>query len=295
MRSVLVVRAGPLALVQDHGRPGFAHLGVPPSGALDRPALDLANRLVGNPPETAGIEAVLGGVRLRASSPCMVAVTGAEARVRLGSSDVAFGSPVRLSPGDELRVGTPGSGLRCYLAVSGGVAVPPELGSRSTDVLSGIGPEPLADGVELPLGEEGGVGSDGRDAPADRDPGDAPDGPMDGPVELPVTMGPREDWFVDGSGQLAGGEWTVSPASNRIGVRLDGTELRRAEGRTGELPTEPVITGAVQVPPSGRPLVFLNDHPTTGGYPVIGVVHPDALPLLAQARPGRAIRLRPVR
>jgi allophanate hydrolase subunit 2 len=151
---VVVLRTGPLALVQDHGRPGFAHLGVPPSGALDQPALDLANQLVGNPPGAAGIEAVLGGVALRARSPCLVAVTGAAAKVRLGSSEVPFGGAVRLMPGDVLRVGTPRTGLRCYLALSGGIALPPELGSRSTDVFSTIGPPPLAAGDELPLGDD---------------------------------------------------------------------------------------------------------------------------------------------
>ena len=283
MRSVTVLRAGPLALVQDRGRPGYAHLGVPPSGAVDQPALAMANRLVGNPAAAAGIEAVLGGVTLRAGCRCLAAVTGAVTTVRLGRSDVPFGAVVPLSPGDELRIGTPRDGLRCYLALSGGIAVPAELGSRSTDVLSGIGPAPLADGDELPLGAV---------PPATAEPARPP--PEDGggrAVELPVLLGPRDDWFTDAADQLETGEWTMSPTSNRIGVRLDGTGLRRAAGRGAELATEPVVTGAVQVPPSGQPLIFLNDHPTTGGYPVIAVVLPDALPLLAQARPGCAVRL----
>ena len=303
-----MVRAGPQALVQDHGRPGFAHLGVPPSGALDRPALDLANRLVGNPADAAGIEAVLGGVTLRASCPCLVAVTGAPVRVRRAGTDVDFGTAVPLSPGDELRVGTPRSGLRCYLAVSGGIAVPAELGSRSTDVLSGIGPAPLSDGDELPLGavpaplpprhkstDGASVGSKTRHKSTYGGDGEQGGGGGKGhgaDITLPVVLGPRDDWFADAAGQLAGAAWTVSPTSNRIGVRLDGTPLRRATSGRGELPTEPVVTGAVQVPPNGQPVIFLNDHPTTGGYPVVAVVLPDALPLLAQARPGTPLRLR---
>jgi biotin-dependent carboxylase-like uncharacterized protein len=287
VRSVTVLRAGPQALVQDRGRPGFAHLGVPPSGAVDLPALTSANRLVGNPPGAAGIEAVLGGLALRAGCPCLVAVTGASARVRLGSSEVRFGTAVRLSAGDELRVGTARTGLRCYVAISGGVAVPAELGSRSTDVLSGIGPAPLSDGDELPLGDEPTAAPSARDEPA----GGA--GAREQPPELPVVLGPRDDWFCDAADQLAAGEWTVSAESNRIGVRLEGTRLRRAPDRDGELPPEPVVTGAVQVPPSGQPVIFLNDHPTTGGYPVIAVVHSDALSLLAQARPGSPLRLHP--
>lgn len=293
---ITVVRAGPLTTVQDLGRPGYAHLGVPPSGALDRPALDLANLLVGNQPGAAAIEALLGGVTLRAAGPCVVAVTGARVRVRLGASDIAFSSPVRLAAGDELRIGTPRAGLRCYLALSGGVDVAPELGSRSTDTLSALGPAPLSDGTVLPLGPaapDHDVTSHRRERGVTSSPDDS--GGTAGVIEVPVTVGPRERWFEEAAAQLDGGEWSVSPRSNRIGVRLEGTPLRRAGGAADELPTEPVITGAVQVPPSGQPLVFLNDHPTTGGYPVIAVVLPQALPLLAQARPGRRLRLRPVR
>lgn len=280
-----VLRCGPQALVQDRGRPGYAHLGVPPSGALDLPALEHANRLVGNPESAAGIEALLGGIALRAGSPCMVAVTGAVADLSTG----AWGAAVRLAVGDVLRVGTPTRGLRCYLAVSGGLAVPAALGSRSTDVLSGLGPAPLSAGDVLPLGSQGTMSArpPAGEAPTQQD----PPAPV---LELPVLLGPRDDWFHEPAVQLATGQWTVSPAGNRIGVRLHGTCLHRAQHlRDVELPTEPVVTGAVQVPPSGQPVIFLNDHPTTGGYPVVGVVPPQALPALAQARPGVTVRLAP--
>ncbi|GAA4431026.1 biotin-dependent carboxyltransferase family protein [Actinokineospora soli] len=282
MRAVTVLAGGPLALVQDLGRPGHAHLGVPPSGALDAPSLRLANRLVGNPEDAAGVECVLGGLRLRADTSCTVAVTGPAVPVSVDGRDAGSHTPLHLRAGQEVALGSPLSGLRNYVAVSGGIAVPAHLGSRSTDVLSGIGPDTLRPGDVLELGEVRGLPS-GADVVA---PVTAPDR-----LVVPVLLGPRDDWFADPADQLARAEWSVSPESNRVGVRLLGRALVRADATAGrELPSEGVVTGAVQVPASGRPVVFLADHPTTGGYPVIGVVLPQALPALAQARPGTRVR-----
>jgi biotin-dependent carboxylase-like uncharacterized protein len=282
---VTVLDTGPLALVQDLGRPGSGHLGVPPSGALDVPALRLANRLVGNPESAAGLEVLFGGLRLRADCSCTVAVTGPATPVAVNDRGRDSHAPVHLAPGDVLALGTPATGLRVYLGFAGGVAVPAELGSRSTDVLSGIGPAPLKAGDELPLGEPVGVPAGADEL-----------GPWPAPDELrvPVLLGPRDDWFDGASAQLAAGRWLVSPDSNRIGLRCNGPALRRVAALDGaELPSEPVVTGAVQVPASGRPVVFLADHPTTGGYPVIGVLPASALPALAQARPGTALLFEP--
>ncbi|WP_433274942.1 biotin-dependent carboxyltransferase family protein [Actinosynnema sp. CS-041913] len=278
-----MLRTGPQALVQDLGRPGNAHLGVPPSGALDQPSLRLANRLAGNPETAAGLEVLLGGLALRANASCTVAVTGPSAPVRVNGR--LRDSPCHLRPGDELAIGAPRHGLRCYLAVSGGIAVPPELGSRATDLLSGLGPAPLRPGDELPLGVPAGIPTGVDVLP-----------PVHVPDELavPVHLGPRDEWFDDPAVRLAEGRWTVSDRSNRVGVRLHGAALdRTASCRGRELPSEGLVTGAVQVPADGQPVVFLADHPTTGGYPVIGVVPPAALPLLAQARPGTRLRFRP--
>jgi biotin-dependent carboxylase-like uncharacterized protein len=286
MRTIAILAAGPQILVQDLGRPGFAHLGVPPSGALDAPALRLANRLVGNSESLAALEVLLGGLRLRAESSCVVAITGPSTSVTVDGRERGTHAPVHLAAGDELRIAQPVDGLRNYLAVNGGIAVDAELGSRSTDVLSGIGPAPVREGDVLPLGEPRGV-------PAGADQLAA----MSVPVELtlPVLLGPRDDWFDDPAAQLRAGSWRVSPESNRIGLRLTGPALRRADAFSGqELPSEPVVTGAVQVPANGRPVVFLADHPTTGGYPVIGVVPVPDLAALAQVRPGTAVLLRPV-
>lgn len=286
MRTIMIAATGPQVLVQDLGRPGFAHLGVPPSGALDGPALRLANRLVGNAESLAGLEVLLGGLRLRASSSCVVAVTGPSASVTVDGRQRGTHVPIYLSTGDELLLGPPGDGLRNYLAINGGIGVEAELGSRSTDVLSGIGPAAVRAGQELPLGEPQGpaVGADELAA-----------GAVPTELTLPVLLGPREDWFDDPAGQLRAGTWQVSTESNRIGSRLTGPALRRrAEYEGRELPSEPVVTGAVQVPANGRPVVFLADHPTTGGYPVLGVVPAEDLAVLAQLRPGTVVLLRPV-
>jgi biotin-dependent carboxylase-like uncharacterized protein len=283
-RAVTVLATGPLALVEDLGRAGNAHLGVPPSGALDEPALRLANRLVGNAESAAGIEVLLGGLRLRAECPCTVAVTGPAVPVTVSGRGRDSHAPVPLAPGEVLALGALATGLRNYVGVDGGVVVPAELGSRATDLLSGIGPALLRAGAVLPLGAPDGL------------PGGADElGPSPVPdvIELPVLLGPRDDWFTDPAAQLAAGRWQVSPDSNRIGLRTAGPALRRADRfADAELPSEPVVTGAVQVPASGRPVVFLADHPTTGGYPVIGVVPTVALPALAQARPGSTVTFR---
>ncbi|MDT7729128.1 MAG: hypothetical protein QOI21_5704 [Actinomycetota bacterium] len=285
MRAVEIVSPGPSALVQDLGRPGHGHLGVPPSGALDVPALKLANRLVGNRESAAGIESLLGGLKVRAQSSCTVAVTGPLVQVMLDGRDVGSHAPVFLRQGQTLMLGTPTTGLRCYLAFSGGIDVDPELGSRSRDVLSEIGPPPLCAGEILPLGLSRGVPT-GLDV--------LPTSPSPAELEVPILLGPRDDWF-ENLGALAG-PWTVTAESNRVGVRLAGTALARtAEFAGRELPSEGLVTGAIQLPPSGLPVVFLADHPTTGGYPVSAVVRRTSLPAFAQARPGTIVRFHPSR
>ncbi|MCM1975598.1 biotin-dependent carboxyltransferase family protein [Streptomyces sp. G1] len=284
LRGLEVVRAGALTTVQDLGRPGYAHLGVPRSGALDAGARALANRLLGNPPGAAVLETTLDGVGLRAvGGPMTVAVTGAPCAVRVCGRPVAWGSPVLLRAGAELEVGRAESGVRGYVAVRGGFAAPPVLGSRSTDLLSGLGPPVLTAGALLPVGTPGPDPVAGADAPA------APGPPSE--LVLPLLLGPRADWFTAESvtGRLLRATYRVSAASNRIGLRTEGPPLVRARG--GELPSEGMVLGAVQVPPDGQPVVFLADHPVTGGYPVVGVVPPGpALDAAAQARPGTPVR-----
>ncbi|MFL6105339.1 MAG: biotin-dependent carboxyltransferase family protein [Marmoricola sp.] len=280
-RALEVLGPGTLTTVQDLGRPGYAHLGVTRSGALDRPALRLANRLVGNEEGAAGLETTLDGVRFRARQSCRIAVTGGEAVVTVGGRPAAWGSAVPVPAGIEVTVGPAFRGLRSYVAAAGGIEVEAVLGSRSSDLLSGLGPAPLTVGMLLPLG------------PAGRAPDEAVALPRPLGTVLRLELGPREDWFTDEAlGSLDGSVYEVGPASNRIGLRLSGRPIERA--RSGELPTEPMVLGAVQVPPSGQPVVFLADHPTTGGYPVIAVVREADLPVCAQARPGDRLTLRVV-
>jgi biotin-dependent carboxylase-like uncharacterized protein len=284
MRSLEVLDPGRHALVEDLGRPGYAHLGVAPSGALDVSSLRLANRLVGNSSAAAGIEALLGGLSVRFTTSATVAVTGPPVSVVVDGRPFGSHVPVPVRAGQTLTLGTPSTGLRCYLAVSGGIAVEPVLGSRSRDVLSGIGPAPLSASDVLPLGSPTGIPT-GADVVV---PASAP-----GELVVPVTLGPRDDWLEDPAHGLSAW-WTVTSESNRVGLRLDGTALRRAaDYAEGELPSEGVVTGAIQVPPNGLPVVFLADHPTTGGYPVAAVVRAGSLSALAQARPGTRIRFHP--
>ncbi|MFJ7239774.1 biotin-dependent carboxyltransferase family protein [Streptomyces olivaceus] len=274
------VRSGALTTVQDAGRPGHAHLGVPRSGALDAPAMRLANRLLGNAPDTAVLETTLTGCALRPDRDVTAVVGGAYCPVTVGGRPAAWGAPVRVPAGSVLDVGAAVAGVRSYVAVAGGVAAEPVLGSRSTDLLSGLGPDPLRDGDVVA------VGTAPRQVPlpvAAPWPGPAPE------LVLPVRLGPRADWFSPAALRtLSSGAYRVSPHSNRIGLRMEGPPLQHAS--TGELPSEGMVLGAVQVPPDGHPVVFLNDHPTTGGYPVVAVVLEPALAAAAQAAAGTPVR-----
>lgn len=263
-----VLATGPLTTVQDHGRPGWAHLGVPPSGAADPRALALGNKLVGNDPGAAALEATLSGPRLRFRAAALVAVTGAETE--------ASNRPLEVGAGEVLELGRFLNGVRAYISVRGGIDVEPVLGSRSTDLLSGLGPPRLQEGDLLAIGREP------TTSPQDAE----PPPPLPLPLEpiLRLIPGPRDDWFAP---DALAGTWRVSPSSNRVGVRLEGPRIERV--RHEELLSEGVVTGALQVPPSGQPILLLNDHPTTGGYPVLGVVHADDLPLVGQLRPGQRL------
>jgi len=283
-----VLKPGLLTTVQDLGRYGHAHLGVPRSGALDIASLVLANRLVGNPDSAAGLETTLTGVSLRAEIPTAAAVTGAPAQVSVDGRPVEFGNPFQVAAGSVVRVGAATAGVRSYVAFAGGVTVAPVLGSRSTDTLSGLGPPPLRAGFVLPLGRT--ISDPLPTSLVDQVRGEPQD--HRGGIRLRVRLGPRHDWFsLTSRDAFLGNPYRLSVKSNRVGARLTGPPLQRSVG--GELPSEGIVLGAIQVPADGQPLVFLADHPTTGGYPVIGVVDSADLPLLAQARPGTTVIFEP--
>ena len=275
---IVVRRAGLLTTVQDRGRVGRAHLGVPRAGAADPAALRRANRLVGNPADAAGLEITRAGPELELTAPGVVAVTGAPGPVECSGVPMPHATPVAVGPGDVLTWGPMERGVRAYLGVRGGIAVEPVLGSRSTCTLSGLGPPVLSAGDRLPVG---------------RDPGEAvPDPPPPEPPwrdegVLRVVLGPRADAFVDPAVLLAG-DYVVTGSSDRTGARLQGPALVTASA--AELPSEGMVRGALQVPPDGQPILFLANHPTTGGYPVVAVVVDDDLAVAAQARPGARLR-----
>jgi len=283
--ALTVADPGLLTLVQDAGRPGRADVGVTEAGALDRAALRRANLAVGNRPGAAALENLNGGLALRTGRALLVAVTGTDAEVRVedpGSATtrlIPAGHPFELLPGETLRLGAPSGGLRCYVAVRGGVAGRPVLGSVSHDSLSGLGPAPLRAGDRVSVGPD--PGGHARAIPEP-----LPGGEI---AVLRFVPGPRADWFTAGSAAaFASRTWRVTPQSNRIGLRLKGESLERE--RTGELPTEGMVRGSVQVPPNGLPVLFLADHPVTGGYPVIGTVVDADLDRAAQLRPGAEVR-----
>ncbi|WP_454674042.1 5-oxoprolinase subunit B/C family protein [Achromobacter pestifer] len=292
--SLEVVASGLQAVFQDLGRPGQARQGVAASGAMDQGALRAANRLVGNAPGEACIEIVYGGFQVRARGACVAAVTGARGELTLRDAAGAHWTvpghqAIALNDGDTLTLGQPEAGIRYYLAVRGGFDVEPVLGSRSTDTLARVGPNPLAAGDHIgivPAGQGAIVGS--PELPA------ADLTAQDAEVTLDVVLGPRTDWCdAQAVALLSSQAWTVTPQSNRVGIRLNGERpLQRANH--AELPSEGTRKGSIQVPASGQPVLFLADHPLTGGYPVIGSVAPWHLDRAAQIPIGARVRFNPV-
>lgn len=279
-RSLEVLATGPMATVQDLGRHGLAALGVGASGAADPASLRLANRLVGNPEGAAALEVTYGGLEVRSHGGVFFTFTGAACPLAIDGAPVGRAAVSWLPDGATLRVGPATSGLRGYLGVRGGIDVAPVLGSRSTDTLAGLGPSRPEIGDHLPVGP----------SPAEEPRVDvAPVAvPSDGELVLRVRPGPREDWFTASAlERLLGSAYDVTSESDRVGMRLSGPTLDRS--REGELSSEGMVTGSLQVPPSGQPTLFLADHPVTGGYPVIAVVVAEDIGRAAQAQPGQRL------
>jgi len=277
-----ILRTGPFAVVQDLGRAGLAHLGVGRSGAADRRAHKLANRLVANPDDRATVEVTFGGLSARVRGGDVdIAVTGADTDPTVNGIKFGTNSIQHVRDGDVISLGAPRAGLRSYLAVRGGFSVEPVLGSRSYDVMSAIGPAPLRAGDRLPVGEHTTDYPELDQAPVAAITGDA--------VELSVVPGPRDDWFVDPDA-LVHTDWVASDRSDRVGTRLVGRPLQY-HYPDRQLPSEGASRGAIQVPPNGLPVILGPDHPVTGGYPVIGVVTDEDIDRIAQVRPGQHVRL----
>ena len=291
--AIRVIEPGLLATVQDLGRTGHAAIGVARSGALDRQALRIANRLVGNPESAAGVEVTMGGFRAVTERDLWVAVTGGFGPIVIDGRPVDPYAAHAWPRGSELALGWLEHGARAYVAVRGGIEAvggadhtPAVLGSLATDSLARLGPDPLRAGTRLAVGRPPRTPV----PPLDLAPWGAP--PEE--LELELAPGPRADWFDASALRLLFETvWTVSGAADRVGARLEGPELVRTV--SGELPSEGMVPGALQVPPGGRPTVLLADGPVTGGYPVIAVVTDASLDALGQARPGTRIRFRHAR
>jgi antagonist of KipI len=281
---IRVLDPGPQTTVQDGGRRGQLRYGIPPSGPIDGRSFTLANRLVGNADGVAGLEFTLIGPRLRAEAPCAIAVTGADAPLTLNDAPAAGWETLMLSTGDVVRIGAARSGVRGYVAVAGGIDVPPVLGSRATYLrgrLGGLEGRPLRRDDLLKTGAAGRVR--GRAVPASA----IPDWRAE-PV-LRVVLGPQADRFTEeGLAAFLGGAYEVLPQSDRMGARLSGPRIAHARGH--DIISDGIALGAVQVPGDGQPIVLLADRQSTGGYTKIATVCSFDVPRVGQAKPGQRVR-----
>ncbi len=281
-----VLKPGPFSTFQDLGRSGRGHQGVARSGAFDKRAHELANRLVGNERTAATIEILFGPTEFAITGNVIVAVCGTDAVISILSPDHGTRSEgVNIAfvthKGERVTIQSPTVGLRTYLSVRGGFDVVPVLGSRSYDSLGKIGPPPLRRNDDL------GVGTLVDNEPRFET---VPTRNNDEEVRLSFVLGPRHDWLTPESlASLESRNWTITTASNRTGVRFSGTALNR---NPNELPSEAMIPGAIQLPLDGQPIVLGPDCGTTGGFPVIGVLTHDALCRLGQKRPGDTVQLK---
>ena len=274
MKCLRVVAPGMLTTVQDLGRFGWAHHGVSASGAADPLALRAGNLLVGNAENAAALEMTLVGAEIAFERDAIVALTGSDF-----GSGLPLWTPIEIRAGQTVRCGATRGGARCYLAVRGGIAAPKTMGSASTHVMTGVGGRPLRRGDELPVGDA----AIRRPRPAACFPKDWERAPV-----LRATPGPQAEWFA---GELFAGEYTVSEESNRMGLRLRGPAI---PSPAGQMITEGVPLGAVQVPPDGQPIVLFVEHQTTGGYPKPANVISADFWKLGQLRPRDPVRFESV-
>jgi antagonist of KipI len=279
--------AGPLTTVQDLGRPGYLRVGIPASGPIDREALLLANRLVGNPDGAAGLECTLIGPRLTFTDERLVAVTGAEVALTLNGAEAPRWQSFSVKAGDVLRVAAARAGVRAYVAISGGVDTPPALGSRATyprGQLGGLMGRALRKGDTLALGAAAGSAGPARVRP-DRIPARPPD------PEVRVVLGPQEDRFTAaGIAAFLGGPYEMLPQSDRMGARLRGPWIEQVRGH--DIVSDGIPLGGIQVVGDGQPIVLLVDRQSTGGYTKIATVCSFDIGRVGQVKPGQKIQFR---
>jgi len=280
MRSITVLRPGLFTTIQDIGRWGHQASGVPVSGPMDRLSHRVANALVGNEPTAALLEATLAGPEIRIENGAVIAVTGADLGARLDAEDIPLHRPIKCRPGAVLRFGERRSGARAYIAFSGGITVAPMLGSRATHTyssLGGLNGRTIVAGDRLPLGDE-----------RTRSPWRVISTPVKsatGGVRVRVIPGPQLDYFPPEAIEvLQRTRFTVTSQSDRMGYRLTGATIPRVEDR--EMISDATFAGALQVPPSGDPILLMSDRQTSGGYPQIATVITADLPMTGQLAPG---------
>ncbi len=284
-----ILEPGLLTTIQDLGRFGYQRLGIPAAGAMDTFALKTANALVGNPPGAAGLEITLLGPRVVFTEGCAIAVTGGGLGPRLNGREVEGWKRQLVAPGAVLDFSGRRSGARAYLAVSGGIAVEPWLGSRSTYLMAAVGGlegRALRAGDRLPLGRS--MLSLARPSvPPDRLP------PYSSEPTARVILGPHADRFTqEGIDAFLSGSYLVTPSSNRMGYRLEGPKISHTRGP--DLISCGIPLGGIQVPGTGQPIILMADHQTTGGYTMIATVIQADIPLVAQCLPGERLRFRAV-
>jgi antagonist of KipI len=284
-----VLDAGPLTTVQDLGRAGQLRVGIPPSGPVDREAFVLANRLVGNPDGAAGLECTLLGPRLEFADARWVAVTGAEVPVTLDGAEMPRWASFAVPAGGVLKIGAARTGVRAYLAVSGGVATPAVLGSRATYLRGGLGGlngRAIRKGDVLPLGAPAG-GAAARRVRAERIP------TYGGEPDIATVLGPQADRFTPaGIAALFEGPYEMLPQSDRMGARFKGPRIGHTHGH--DIISDGIALGAIQVIGDGQPIVLLVDRQTAGGYTKIGTVGSYEVGRIGQIKPGQKLRFKQV-
>lgn len=287
-RSMNILRAGPMLTVQDRGRTGYMKYGIGESGVMDHKSYEEANRLVGNSGDEAVLEATLMGPKIQFESDCLIAVTGADMEASIDDTPIERGRAIKVSAGQTLMMGFAKKGCRAYIAVSGGIDVPVVMESRSTNIKCHIGGyegRALKDGDRLPLGKENfDAGQEEKLLAQYEAPNDYPE-----EIQVRVIMGPQDSRFTgNGIVSFLTETYTVSPASDRMGIRLDGQKIESENGT--DIISDGIVFGSVQITSDGDPIVLMADHQTTGGYAKIATVVYEDLHLLAQARPGCKVK-----
>lgn len=287
--KLTILSPGPLSTMQDEGRYGYMSMGFSPGGAMDILSMNIANILVGNNRNDGVIEMTLMGISAQFDCNTVIAVTGADMSPEINGIAVPMNRSVAVSSGDVLTMKMAQSGLRSYLAVAGGFDIAPVMGSMSTNLKCGIGGfcgRKLMAGDELPLRRSADLFSVGRRRSSFKF-----DYPQE--IEVRVILGPQDDYFTKkGIDTFLGSTYTVSQKSDRMGVRLDGEAIENENGV--DIISDGIVTGSVQIPAAGTPIIMMADHQTTGGYAKIATVISTDIRKIAQARPGTAIKFIPV-